>query len=65
MINFGDIIYIDGKDQMFSEPGEGRFILGRYNTKNGNSIKEGMGLRISITKKGKREVERILKEKKG
>jgi len=64
MINFGEIIYADKKDQMFSEPGEGRFILGRYNTKNGKSIKEGTVFKMSITEKGKRKVEEILKKKK-
>jgi len=62
MINPGDFIFVDDKGKMFSKPKEGRNCVGALSSE--KSIKEGTVLRVSITKKGIEEVERLMKEKK-
>ncbi len=63
MINPGDIIWVDDNGKMYSKFFPGRLSYGQSGVDN-DPIKEGTKLMISITKKGIKEVERLIKEKK-
>lgn len=68
MINPGDDIYVDEKNQLFSKPRKGRKYLGKYSLKSKEPIEEGhqeTGLvpsNVAITKEMTVEGKKLRKE---